>query len=208
MGTIRGRNIVQTNLDNTSVWSVLEFLLLFSKLRNKKEEFYIKMLCKCAGCRTPYCSVTGNELSHQLKARGWRLEHIRLTRGGQQGLGWLEGPNPDGPFLCELALSALIVIHVKTSSSLSWLTWPEARPRMTLKALPILREGNVYTHTHMYQHTYTYCLARHWDLFKMLESKSTDKQIPRLHFDSCICMCRTRTYTHTHSGTMDRNSSS
>lgn len=63
-------------------------------------------------------------------------------------------------------------------------------------------------HTHMYQHTYTYCLARHWDLFKMLESKSTDKQIPRLHFDSCICMCRTHTYTHTHSGTMDRNSSS
>lgn len=31
----------------------------------------------------------------------------------------LEGPNPDGPFLCELALSILIVIHVKRGSSLS-----------------------------------------------------------------------------------------
>lgn len=31
----------------------------------------------------------------------------------------LERPNPDGPFLCELALSILIIIHVKRSSSLS-----------------------------------------------------------------------------------------
>lgn len=31
----------------------------------------------------------------------------------------LEGSNPDGPFLCELAQSILIIIHVKRSSSLS-----------------------------------------------------------------------------------------
>lgn len=40
--------MVQNNLDNTSVWSVLklEFFFLISRSQIKKEQLYIKMVCK------------------------------------------------------------------------------------------------------------------------------------------------------------------
>lgn len=75
-------------------------------------------------------------LSHAValcnKTRGWKLEHIRLTHPGQQGPRWVKGPNPDGPFLCELALSANCYW---CEDKLPCLTWPEARPRMTPETL-------------------------------------------------------------------------
>lgn len=75
------------------------------------------------------------------------------------GTGRLEGPNPDGLILCELALNTLIIIRVKRRSSLSWLTWPEARPRMTPKhsrtTVPFsLRVMCAQTYKHTYTHMF------------------------------------------------------
>lgn len=165
MGTIKASSNVQTMYNNI-VGCVLPFAKVPScgkkrKIRHKKTSG-CAVKCSNVSTTTDLFSVrlfsslseillfcNGERALTSIKSTWLKAGTHQTDTRRTAGTGRLEGPNPDGLILCELAPNTLIIIRVKRRSSLSWLTWPEARPRMTPKTLlnnsPILYEGDVCT---------------------------------------------------------------
>lgn len=127
--------------------------LWYTDLNNLADIFNRKKQAFCSQVQLLFSLVhvvAGLPLPH-----GRRARHIRRTLTGQQGLPGWEGRNPDGPLLCELAQSILIVIHVKRGSSLSLIALADmacGKAKTDPSKKHSTNNGailhNEYTHTH------------------------------------------------------------
>lgn len=68
----------------------------------------------------------------------------------------LEGLNPDGQFLCELALSILIIIRVKRGSSLSPIALADMAQGKAKTDPKNTAKQQCYSPCRRYTHTHTY----------------------------------------------------
>ena len=132
----------------------------------------------------------------------------------------LEGSNPDGPFLCELAPSILIIIRVKRGSSLSLIaladmargkakTDPKNSAKQQRYSHCWRHPPHTHTHTHARTHTHTVsCLTiksnlKHWtisggDFTQKISTSNSVCSTLQTHNRIEEMQTNTRPHTHAH----------